>query len=72
MAALNNYNYDTRYAEFSVDNEGELVYLPTTTTPGSGPLASITDPVAEGSLAFTTSGEMDSYVLNSAGWVKNR
>ena len=70
MAALVNYNYSTNYAEFSVDSEDELVTLPTTSRPGSGELANV-GAVTAGSIACTTSGDLEVYTLG-AGDTWNR
>jgi len=64
MAALVNYNYSTNYAEFSIENEAELAKLPTTTAKGSGELANV-GAVTAGSIACTTSGDLEVYTLGA-------
>lgn len=68
MAALTNYNYDTDYAEFSIDSAEEVALLPTTTSSGSGVLANV-GPIKAGT-AYTTDGVFDIYTLASNEWNK--
>lgn len=71
MIKLDNYNHDTKYAEFSVSAASEISSLPTTTNGGTGAGAGLT-PVAAGSIAYVTDADMDFYVLNGASdtWIK--
>ena len=65
---LNSINYNTGYAQFSVDSESDLTMLPKTNASGKGKLATISS-VCQGSFACGTNGV--DYILNGSNkWVE--
>lgn len=70
MASLKFLNPSTRYAEFFIDEESELVLLPTTNRAGSDNLSTISG-ILQGSAAFLTNDVGTFYRLRGDNtWVK--
>ena len=64
MATLVEYNYDTKFAVFSIDSAEDIEALPTTHDKGT--VNGIFDGVASGSVAYLTDGSFGMYTLDGS------